>query len=676
MAQEKSPQGSLAGGDIVVYEPYGAGRVITIEDSPRPTIVLEFPQYGTLRLDADVASRALTRLPADGLEAMLLNEPEQVAEWPQTAPLKLIGAALADFGKPAKPADLERKLQRLLPSRWDSWWKRVQPSVLASPCFRRRTDGQYELRVPPTDIPKGSLPTAPRRVPPPRPQATEVGTIVARLEANEVGLETVPGADTQRLIARELIHRAGTSERALRVVTRTLEGPVIAARIITGELLKAGPCSYLSESLVFLADHIRTLATAPLDEPVQPGEETTKPTGEHIAAKTRILADLASGLARDETSITSSELQVAVEKLLSVALSLWHPGHAEWRKGALDSIADGLAAISAPHPAACMMGGTYLATAGADVSARLTVLERWVARISEERRRQAIDCLLSAALGGSVDYTRACLNQLLGRDEQLSWLAAAARRLVYPRNGEQAERIALLMRDSSYRGEHDYVRARLSTTLLLALASSDVGHILTPSIRDDLAKLAASEGGSSDSGHTNPVIEAFMAVYSARAETAHAEAARVRDELETQVLNLHDTIDALREERTGQQNLIEQLQTGYRAPERWAAFQGRREVILELVSLHQELALSQLNSASAAQRDHWLVARVEGLLQRFGVRRFGTTGDIVGYDPALHEYLADADRVSTSVLIQCNGFEWDDPAGKRVILARARVVPH
>ena len=69
---------------------------------------------------------------------MLWNEPETPISWVKEAPLKLVAVTLADRGNSGKPADLRFKLegQVLREVKWDTWWKRVQPSVRDSAHFQ------------------------------------------------------------------------------------------------------------------------------------------------------------------------------------------------------------------------------------------------------------------------------------------------------------------------------------------------------------------------------------------------------------------------------------------------------------------------------------------------------------------------------------------------------------
>ena len=78
--------------------------------------------------------------PDDGLQAMLRTRPEEVISWVENAPLRLIGAALADMQGAGKAGDLQHRLERPVLERtdvrWQTWWKKVQPTLKESRFFR------------------------------------------------------------------------------------------------------------------------------------------------------------------------------------------------------------------------------------------------------------------------------------------------------------------------------------------------------------------------------------------------------------------------------------------------------------------------------------------------------------------------------------------------------------
>lgn len=88
-----------------------------------------------------------SRLRDDGLDMMLLLDPEGPKRWVEEAPLRLVAAAVVDVGRRTKTADLREKLCPAVISHdyWDRWWKRVQPALKDSPQFEY--DGRKGTRL-------------------------------------------------------------------------------------------------------------------------------------------------------------------------------------------------------------------------------------------------------------------------------------------------------------------------------------------------------------------------------------------------------------------------------------------------------------------------------------------------------------------------------------------------
>ncbi len=100
--------------------------------------MVSFKTGETRGMSASVA-RNLKVLPADGLESLLYNQPDQAQSWVESAPLKLLAATLADLDGPAKAGAIRGKLQGLMTStdiKWSGWWDRLKAAADDSGCFR------------------------------------------------------------------------------------------------------------------------------------------------------------------------------------------------------------------------------------------------------------------------------------------------------------------------------------------------------------------------------------------------------------------------------------------------------------------------------------------------------------------------------------------------------------
>ena len=87
--------------------------------------------------------------PEEGLIASLDSHRDEVLSWVEQGPLRLVGAVLADLQGSGKAGDLQHKLESQVLGnagvKWNSWWKKVQPSIKESEYFRIDKPNTYSL---------------------------------------------------------------------------------------------------------------------------------------------------------------------------------------------------------------------------------------------------------------------------------------------------------------------------------------------------------------------------------------------------------------------------------------------------------------------------------------------------------------------------------------------------
>lgn len=120
--------------------------------------------------NVSVPQRFLEPLPSDAPEALLWEQPGELASWAEEAPLKLAAAALSVGGNIGKSADIRAKLDGRVPlgGAWDSWWKKRAKSLGSLPehfrVVKANKGNQYELLATIDVVP-------PDWTPPPEPEA-------------------------------------------------------------------------------------------------------------------------------------------------------------------------------------------------------------------------------------------------------------------------------------------------------------------------------------------------------------------------------------------------------------------------------------------------------------------------------------------------------------------------
>ena len=152
----------LSVGDVVTHTTRGSGLVIEITNDPESRVSIQMKDGSMQSVSANLVASNWTRLPPDGLEAQILRNRDAIKDWENNAPLRLVALVLADLkGTAGKPADIRRRLEsnQLLSTKWESWWKKIQPVIKTSPHFRVSHDGAYRLLARPDQVPIATIKT-------------------------------------------------------------------------------------------------------------------------------------------------------------------------------------------------------------------------------------------------------------------------------------------------------------------------------------------------------------------------------------------------------------------------------------------------------------------------------------------------------------------------------------
>ena len=126
--------------------------MVTTEDSQQPNSNLSIPKE---------SSKPIGKTAPLGLAASLQNDRKATMRWADEAPLRLLAAALADRQRrQARLSDIETTLttEVIDPKDWKKWWDVVRPALRDSRHFQYATREPIRLRTPnPADVDSDSL---------------------------------------------------------------------------------------------------------------------------------------------------------------------------------------------------------------------------------------------------------------------------------------------------------------------------------------------------------------------------------------------------------------------------------------------------------------------------------------------------------------------------------------
>lgn len=673
MSRYEKPERRFSPGDIVLHRQWGAGQVLEeVKEGAQESIAIGFPGKPYHLMSLEVADRALSQLPSNGLEALLLRTPDMARQWSRRAPLKLIATTLTDLGGDAKSGDLRRKLERpnVLHVKWQSWWKRVQPVIHQSPHFRTRSDGAYQLISAVADVPESPLASSPRKGRITSLDGAQVAAVASRLETGDVGFESLKDANSLRLIAKELVQRSATSEKAQAVIDAAMTGSVLQARLVLEELSCSATQVRMADAMIGFITSIQHSAAS---------SKKGKKIGAHVLAKTGLLEQtIRDYVAEHDICVWGPQVQLFTRAALQLGMAIWEKGMTYWRSESLEHVSKVVAVLGEKHPMVFEFAGDYLASKDEDLASALAVADTLLAKAAPEVHSDAIDRFLQGALTGSSRFVEHCFLRHLAAGQRSIWISSALSRILSSVDTHSLTMLATLLGRSMPDLESRELKACAELAIRIASVSHDPQASLLLAIQESLTKslgalsLEGREVTIEAGGGT--VLGAIEVAFRDNLRKTKDEAERRHDVLEAEIANTRRALLVAEAESVRRKELIEQLKSGYRLPERWAAFEGSRRVLQAIVDIHQEAFLVQKTGSAESESITWVLRLLESVLQGSGVATRGRAGTTEVYDPALHDYIPGSKREGTLVRIVCPAFEWQDPAGKKMLLARGKVV--
>lgn len=650
---------TLSQGDIVSHRTFGVGRVVAVAGDPPTELVIEFANKVSPRtMSAEVAARGLVRLPGNGLEALLLNDPETPRRWAREAPLKLLAAALTDLDGPASPSDLQHKIARaqVLGGKWETWWKRVQPAAKASTHFQVGLDGTYRLRSSPEDVPETPL-VSPKKNQRPRLAEHELVDTVARLEAGELQFSTL-GAENARAALRALMEKQLSTELVRLILSNAMVGPVPVIRSALDEVMKAQRSRDALEMLFQLISLLRQELRAPRDG--------RSPDGEYILARVKLIQRSSSKLPES----FREERTLFVRHLMDLSLDLAPARGTSWRSEGIDIVLRTVLALGSMPPIFDEIASA-VCSSDTGVEGRQAVLSTLAAQVLQRHGKDGLPRLIQPMLTMNCAELaeRLLLSELDDKGRVLLVGAIASHMIANILPGLSS--LARILETTRQQASPNVLAVRLNLALALASSSPLAGAILAALLEQDLLNVLDPSASVSEEG---PAVRAIRSALTKILDRERSESERLRLEKEAETQDLTRRLATALQERGELQELTRQLQAGYRGSRDLTLLEGRRDVLSGLAALYQETFLARASNSLEAAVATWVLAKIETLLQLQGATRLAEVDTVEPFNPSRHEALNGHGLSVGQVRIACPGFECPGPGGGAVVLVRAKVV--
>lgn len=290
-------------------------------------------------------------------------------------------------------------------------------------------------------------------------------------------------------------------------------------------------------------------------------------------------------------------------------------------------------------------------------------------------RDGALRRLIAGALALPVDYPDTLITSLLPRQRCIQWLTENMREILQIADPGACKAISVIAERTGARIGTEETAGYVQLVMAISLANPGGGLSLSQTVRARLAEWASTvslaekdESILDEEDALSPLIVAVKA----RLERERSSWRERESSLQSEIAGFKDKIIECDNTINRLQGVVEELKSGYRMPERWAEYRGKKDTMERLGILYQEILTSGLEDQFAMEAS-WILRQIEAILIRSGASAFGDIGDTVVFSPSQHEFIQGMDTSERRVKIRCPGFRCKDPAGSSVVLVRARV---
>jgi len=651
-------------GDIVTHATKGSGRIVEITNAPESRVGIQMKDGTVQSISVNLVELNWTKLPLDGFEAQILKNRDAIRDWENTAPLRLVALVLTDLrGTTGKPADIRRKLEsnQLLSSKWESWWKKVQPIIKTSEHFGVGHDGTYRLLVQPDQVP-----VEPIKTPDKKKEAglslSQLREKVHKLSNHEIRFEEIEGAKAKHRVAREVVRLSRKSPEMKEIILQSLSGAARPAGIMLSEVVKKPDQDtwQVSEALL---NHISELVS-------EACINSEKGIIEHLGAKVNVFKDSAIKVLSKSNKIPTESLNTITFGILSIVVQLAREDRL-WRNKIIQANLAVVAGIIDVQPNLIREIGKFLSTIQNPLSVGVSVAIDITNSVPKEKQSVVTCLLMQGALETSIEFADRLVQGLQPRDLHIRWwisnLGAVTAGIQDPIS--TAETILELIGTRILPKEiPDYVQLVVMTSLIYP-------RIHVPLIaREKISQWILEAGAEvleseSQSGALEELFSmATNAVLSREKDTWQ----QLEQKLITEMEEIKSKLQENQKMVVQRETTINQLRSGYHMPEKWVEYGARKDLLENLGYLYQEIYASP-SSKSDEHTVKWVLNSIETILLRNGASRFGTIDTVIAFDPSQYVIIPGSNIVNGEAMIESPGFFWKDPEGNRIVLVKARV---
>jgi hypothetical protein len=657
MSTSSSNQPYFSIGDIVSHFTWGPGQIIGISQDK---VTIKFKNDLPHEMNLDLASKALVKLSKDGLIGKLSLNPEALSDLEKTNPLKLVAFALIDLNRNGKPRDIQIKIEGngLITSKWESWWKKVQPALSKSPYFKPLPNGTYELLVSPEEIPEMVI-TNPVKKKEAKLTKQQILELSAKVKTKETNFEDIEGSQAKHHVAHELIKLKGDEPQTNELFSLIIRGSARSVGILFQELTKKGRIQDIEFQLSSLIDHVTELSTlCGTDQ---------KGINEHLNAKLNVLRDsIDIALSRDSTKqLNTAKLTF---KLTDLILQLTVTDNSNWRSKAIDTIIQIISTLIVNESANLTVFTKKLISSQKDIQLSLDVAKRLVVASPCELKSKTMSQLVAVSLGINPEFSDAFVQNIISKEFQVQWWIDNISDILRSNDSGKSS-IHVILGKIAPRMDDQTIGSYLQLiAIILGLSPTK----LLPATQDLVIRWARNTPLIPIENQEMKVVNFISLSIQERLMKQQDQWIQTKASLEKDLQDKQNDINGLNETINRMEDTVSELKANYHTPEKWVEYRAKKEILQRLGILYQEISTlldKEQNNAGLK----WISHEVETTMLMNGASLFGDVNSSVVFDPSIHEFIRGTETSDKQVRIRHAGFLWKDPTGNPIVLLRTKV---
>jgi hypothetical protein len=285
-----------------------------------------------------------------------------------------------------------------------------------------------------------------------------------------------------------------------------------------------------------------------------------------------------------------------------------------------------------------------------------------------EKKRLAIDDLIESALANNYELAEQLFFKFIGKELRQEWLMSHwEKALQNPCDNTLNNYSKLLLNAVDRDGlTEDYSRLAIILASIDNQSRTTLKQIITKKIYESL------EDTDTNDNAEFTIFDLIKENCVAKIAKELKQFEQTKKDLEIKIQETTQELKSCKRELDQKQELIKNLQTGFKLPEQWAEFRGKKQVLDTIIDLYQHIIISK-KDFSSSELVEWTASQIKNLILLNGISFVEEVNKSTAFNPLMHQSESESLSSGENVIVTIPGFKWRDPAGREIILVKAKV---